>query len=70
MSRRVSSTLETKITIKVGRLGFEPRTNGLKVHCSTIELAAQGENPRGLALGGLRESGIAVAISDDLYSQT
>ena len=24
----------------MGRLGFEPRTNGLKVRCSTIELAA------------------------------
>ena len=25
----------------MGRLGLEPRTNGLKVHCSTIELATQ-----------------------------
>jgi hypothetical protein len=26
------------MTNLVGRLGLEPRTNGLKVHCSTIEL--------------------------------
>ena len=27
----------------VGRLGFEPRTNGLKVRCSTVELTARGQ---------------------------
>jgi hypothetical protein len=26
-------------------LGFEPRTNGLRVHCSAIELEAQSPRP-------------------------
>jgi hypothetical protein len=34
----------------VGRLGLEPRTNGLKVHCSAIEL-------EGLGSGSLRDAG-------------
>jgi hypothetical protein len=33
--------------IRMGRLGFEPKTNRLKAECSTAELAT-------LALGGLR----------------
>ena len=30
----------------VGRLGLEPRTNGLKGHCSTIELTAHENNSK------------------------
>ncbi len=29
-----------RIERMVGELGIEPRTNGLKVHCSTAELLA------------------------------
>jgi hypothetical protein len=39
----LSQIIETKISagrIFVSALGFEPRTNGLKGHCSTIELRA------------------------------
>ena len=39
--RRGSLRLTSLERRLVGRLGFEPRTNGLKGHCSTIELSTR-----------------------------
>lgn len=38
----------------VSPLGFEPRTDGLKVHCSTAELRAPAWIVHAMALGDLR----------------
>ena len=38
----------------MGRLGLEPRTNGLKVRCATIALAALYCSSRGTRTPGIR----------------
>src|SRR5690606_39449631 len=44
ISQSPDDATQTLISL-VGRLGFEPRTNGLKARCSTVELTALGRTP-------------------------
>ncbi len=47
----------------VSPLGFEPRTKGLKVPCSTAELRARGATLPG-ATGGASVTGLTRAVKD------
>ena len=44
MPVQATSRLESTVTAKVRPLGFEPRTCGLRVRCSAVELEARREN--------------------------